>query len=81
MLGVWGMYLNPLAAASKIGHRYHSAEDSRLPAKFVCFDCRVRHDPNWEMMKDDVYPKMLEKFEGLALFRFVLFRVLGSNFG
>lgn len=55
-----------------LSRRYHSTEDKRLPSKFLCFDCRVRADPYWELIKDDLYPMMTAKFKDLALFRFVL---------
>ncbi|KAK0463577.1 HORMA domain-containing protein [Desarmillaria tabescens] len=48
---------------------YHSSQDPRLPDKFVCFDCRVRADPTWEMIKMDLFPTMLSKFRELASFR------------
>ncbi|KAJ7481133.1 HORMA domain-containing protein [Mycena galericulata] len=48
---------------------YHSASDSRIPEEFICFDCRVRADLSWELIKVDLYPKMLSKFKDLALFR------------
>ncbi|KAJ7633058.1 HORMA domain-containing protein [Roridomyces roridus] len=48
---------------------FHSDEDARLPDEFVCFDCRVRADLSWELIKVDLYPKMLSKYKDLALFR------------
>ncbi|KAJ6531600.1 HORMA domain-containing protein [Mycena vulgaris] len=48
---------------------FHSTEDRRIPEEFVCFDCRVRADLSWELIKVDLYPKMLSKFKDLALFR------------
>ncbi|KAK0239552.1 HORMA domain-containing protein [Armillaria nabsnona] len=48
---------------------YHSAQDPRLPDKFVCFDCRVRADPSWGLIKMDLFPTMLSKFRELASFR------------
>ncbi|TFK42379.1 HORMA domain-containing protein [Crucibulum laeve] len=51
---------------------YHSVDDKRLPTKFTCFDCRVRADLSWELIKVDLYPKMLSKFKELALFRRVI---------
>ncbi|KAK0196564.1 HORMA domain-containing protein [Armillaria mellea] len=48
---------------------YHSAQDPRLPNKFVCFDCRVRADPSWELIKMDLFPTMLSKFREVASFR------------
>ncbi|KAJ6490669.1 HORMA domain-containing protein [Mycena vitilis] len=48
---------------------FHSTEDRRIPDEFVCFDCRVRADLSWELIKVDLYPKMMSKFKDLALFR------------
>ncbi|KAH9930747.1 uncharacterized protein B0H18DRAFT_1116858 [Fomitopsis serialis] len=49
---------------------FHSAKDKRLPARFVCFDCRVRADQNWELIVvHDLYPRMTERFKDLAIFR------------
>ncbi|KAF9469301.1 HORMA domain-containing protein [Collybia nuda] len=48
---------------------YHSIKDPRMPASFTCFDCRVRADTSWELIKINLYPKMLSNFQDLALFR------------
>ncbi|KAJ7461584.1 HORMA domain-containing protein [Mycena latifolia] len=48
---------------------FHSEDDRRVPEVFICFDCRVRADLSWELIKVDLYPKMLSKFKDLALFR------------
>ncbi|TFK76209.1 DNA-binding protein [Pluteus cervinus] len=48
---------------------YHSENDLRMPSKFTCFDCRVRADSNWDLLEGELYPKMLNKFKDLALFR------------
>ncbi|KAF8891245.1 HORMA domain-containing protein [Infundibulicybe gibba] len=48
---------------------YHSITDVRMPSKFICFDCRLRADVSWELIKVDLYPKMISKFKELALFR------------
>ncbi|KAJ7217029.1 HORMA domain-containing protein [Mycena pura] len=48
---------------------FHSTKDGRIPEEFVCFDCRLRADNSWELIKVDLYPKMLSKFKDLALFR------------
>ncbi|KAJ6502009.1 HORMA domain-containing protein [Mycena sanguinolenta] len=47
----------------------HSTDDPRIPDEFICFDCRVRADLSWELIKVDLYPKMISKFKDLALFR------------
>ncbi|KAJ7578469.1 HORMA domain-containing protein [Mycena floridula] len=48
---------------------YHAYSDARMPAKFICFDCRVKADISWELIKVELYPKMSSKFKELALFR------------
>ncbi|RDB21131.1 Meiosis-specific protein HOP1 [Hypsizygus marmoreus] len=48
---------------------YHSINDPRIPSEFICFDCRVRSDSSWELIKANLYPIMLSKFQELALFR------------
>ncbi|KAF8912012.1 HORMA domain-containing protein [Gymnopilus junonius] len=48
---------------------YHTTDDERMPTRFICFDCRVRADISWELIKIDLYPRMLSKFKDLALFR------------
>ncbi|KAE9398986.1 DNA-binding protein [Gymnopus androsaceus JB14] len=48
---------------------YHSATDQRLPQNFICFDCRVRADPSWELIKVELYSTLIVKFRELASFR------------
>lgn len=49
---------------------FHSAQDKRLPENFVCFDCRVRADKNWDLIEvHELYPRMMSKFREIALFR------------
>ncbi|KAJ3760807.1 HORMA domain-containing protein [Lentinula raphanica] len=48
---------------------YHSTKDPRLPEKFVCFDCRIRADPSWELIKVELYSTLIIKFRELASFR------------
>ena len=54
---------------------YHAADDPRLPETFICFDCKVKADPSWELIKVDLYPMMISKYKELALFRCALFLV------
>lgn len=50
---------------------YHSANAKNMPDQFVCFDCRVRADQNWDLiMVHNLHPRMMEKFRDLALFRY-----------
>lgn len=51
--------------------RYHATSDSRLPTQFICFDCRLRRDVHWDLIKVDLYPQMMSKFKDIALFRCV----------
>ncbi|KAM5531726.1 hypothetical protein V8D89_014575 [Ganoderma adspersum] len=49
---------------------YHSARDNRVPDKFICFDCRVRADRNWDLIVvHDLYPRMIARFKDLAIQR------------
>ncbi|KAJ3980132.1 HORMA domain-containing protein, partial [Lentinula detonsa] len=48
---------------------YHSTKDPRLPEKFVCFNCRIRADPSWELIKVELYSTLIIKFRELASFR------------
>ncbi|KAI0707776.1 HORMA-domain-containing protein [Earliella scabrosa] len=49
---------------------YHSAHDPRIPTKFVCFDCRVKADRNWDLIVvHDLYPRMIARFKDLAIQR------------
>ncbi|KAI0780584.1 HORMA domain-containing protein [Trametes elegans] len=49
---------------------YHSGQDRRLPSKFICFDCRVKADRNWDLIVvHDLYPRMIARFKDLAIQR------------
>ncbi|OJT02518.1 hypothetical protein TRAPUB_6935 [Trametes pubescens] len=49
---------------------FHSAQDQRIPSKFICFDCRVKADRNWDLIVvHDLYPRMIAKFRDLAIQR------------
>ncbi|KAF9475066.1 DNA-binding protein [Pholiota conissans] len=48
---------------------YHTIDDPRLPSKFICFDCRLRKDIHWDLIKVDLYPQMMSKFRDIAIFR------------
>ena len=49
---------------------FHSSQDPRLPAEFICFDCRVKADPNWDMISAyDLYPQMIDRYQNLAIHR------------
>jgi hypothetical protein len=52
---------------------YHAADDPRLPETFICFDCKVKADPSWELIKVDLYPMMISKYKELAPFRCTFF--------
>lgn len=52
---------------------YHSSSSKKLPKEFICFDCRVHADQNWDLiMVHGLHPLMMEKYRDLALFRYVL---------
>lgn len=52
---------------------YHSGTSDTVPDKFICFDCRVHADQNWDLiMVHNLYPRMMAKFRDLALFRCVV---------
>ncbi|KAH8107944.1 HORMA-domain-containing protein [Cristinia sonorae] len=49
---------------------YHEAEQLAGDISFICFDCRVRADQNWDLIVvHDLYPMIMERFRNLALFR------------
>ncbi|KAI0373008.1 hypothetical protein BV20DRAFT_938979 [Pilatotrama ljubarskyi] len=49
---------------------YHSARDNRIPSKFICFDCRVKADRNWDLIVvHDLYQRMIARFRDLAIQR------------
>ncbi|KAI0748495.1 HORMA domain-containing protein [Daedaleopsis nitida] len=49
---------------------YHSAKDPRIPSRFICFDCRVKADRNWDLIVvHDLYPRMIARFKDLAIQR------------
>lgn len=50
---------------------YHSVQDPRLPEQFICFNCRLRADPSWELIKVELYSSLIIKFRELASFRCV----------
>lgn len=51
---------------------YHSGQSEQLPTKFICFDCRVRADRNWDLIVvHGLHTPMMERFRDLALFRSV----------
>lgn len=50
--------------------RYHGLQDKRLPPQFVCFDCRLRRSPEWDMIASKTHADMISRFKDLALFRY-----------
>ncbi|TFL07282.1 HORMA domain-containing protein [Pterulicium gracile] len=48
---------------------YHSRDDPAVPEVFRCFDCRLKSDPLWPVLRGDPYQNMLIKFRELAQFR------------
>ena len=52
--------------------RFHSTDDRRMPAKFICFDCRLKADVvSWTMIKEGLYPRIMEKYRDFVTFRYV----------
>lgn len=70
----WCLHATPLSNLTD-GLRcmgYHSGTSDTVPDKFICFDCRVHADQNWDLiMVHNLYPRMMAKFRDLALFRCV----------
>ncbi|KAI0768437.1 HORMA domain-containing protein [Irpex lacteus] len=49
---------------------YHTARAKNLPKNFICFDCRIRADQNWDLiLVHNLHPRMMDKYKDLALFR------------
>ncbi|KAJ3866805.1 HORMA domain-containing protein [Lentinula novae-zelandiae] len=46
---------------------YHSVQDPRLPEQFICFNCRLRADPSWELIKVRLAP--VQAYMSEAVFR------------
>lgn len=70
ILGVWGNTVPfCLQGHNLTKRRYHSIEDGRIPANFICFDCRLRCDASWGLIKTNIYPRLMNEFRDLALFR------------
>ncbi|KAF8516961.1 HORMA-domain-containing protein, partial [Hysterangium stoloniferum] len=50
--------------------RYHSTNDKRLPQVFRCFTCRLRNDPQIEVLDSrNLTSEYIAKFKNLSLFR------------
>ncbi|TCD71215.1 DNA binding protein [Steccherinum ochraceum] len=49
---------------------YHGAEEVEGDFEFMCFDCRVHADKNWELIKlHDFYPRMMQRYQDVAVLR------------
>ncbi|THH27739.1 hypothetical protein EUX98_g6459 [Antrodiella citrinella] len=49
---------------------YHNSDQLQGDTTFICFDCRVRADQHWDLiMLHDLYPRIMDRFRDLALFR------------
>ncbi|KAG2067057.1 DNA-binding protein [Suillus decipiens] len=48
---------------------YHGARDKRLPAQFICFDCRLRSSHEWDLITGEIHADMIARYKDLALFR------------
>lgn len=53
--------------------RYHNENDSRLPDKFFCLDCRLKQDKNYDTLNrhGNIYQIILAKYKELCLLRLV----------
>ncbi|KAG1823276.1 HORMA domain-containing protein, partial [Suillus variegatus] len=50
-------------------HKYHGAQDKRLPAQFICFDCRLRGSHEWDIIAGMIHADIIARYKDLALFR------------
>lgn len=50
--------------------RYHGAQDKRLPAQFICFDCRLRGSHEWDIIAGMIHADIIARYKDLALFRY-----------
>ncbi|KAG2135217.1 HORMA domain-containing protein [Suillus bovinus] len=48
---------------------YHGAQDKRLPAQFICFDCRLRDSHLWDIIAGKIHADIIARYKDLALFR------------
>ncbi|KAG1727923.1 HORMA domain-containing protein [Suillus paluster] len=48
---------------------YHGARDKRLPARFICLDCRLRGSHDWDIFSGKIHADMIARYKDLALFR------------
>ncbi|KAG6376285.1 hypothetical protein JVT61DRAFT_2263 [Boletus reticuloceps] len=48
---------------------YHGTQDKRIPLQFICFDCRLRRSPEWDIIAGKKHADMISRFKDLALFR------------
>ncbi|KAG1899799.1 HORMA domain-containing protein [Suillus fuscotomentosus] len=48
---------------------YHGAQDKRLPAQFICFDCRLRGSHEWDIIAGMIHADIIARYKDLALFR------------
>ncbi|KAF8136509.1 HORMA domain-containing protein [Boletus edulis] len=54
---------------SEVLSSYHGTQDKRIPLQFICFDCRLRRSPEWDMIAGKKHADMISRFKDLALFR------------
>ena len=49
---------------------YHTSKAKNIPENFICFDCRIRADQNWDLiLVHNLHPRMMDKYKDLSLFR------------
>jgi len=56
-------------AFAQRGLRYHGARDIRLPAQFICLDCRLRGSHDWDIIAGNIHADIIARYKDLALFR------------
>ncbi|GJJ12301.1 hypothetical protein Clacol_006542 [Clathrus columnatus] len=69
--GAWGKYSKrPFDFDPEYVVSYHSSNDDRLPSTFWCFSCRLRNDPEIEILDSrNLTSEYITKYKDLCLFR------------
>ncbi|KAG2100211.1 HORMA domain-containing protein, partial [Suillus discolor] len=63
------MLLYCVKVVATVGFTYHGAQDKRLPAEFICFDCRLRGSHEWDIIAGKIHDDIIARYKDLALFR------------
>lgn len=72
---VHGVRLNNFSSSTTFSmiDRYHSSDDRRLPANFICLPCQLKNDVYFSLIEDG-FENTLTAWANLACFRYVLTR-------